>query len=200
MNYVAHLFLARPSDEHRIGSLLADFTVGTLDTLRMRYGNKIVEGIAHHRAVDRFTDTHPEVVKAVNAMTDRFGLYSSIIVDVVYDHFLLKHWSRFTDQPTDQFFNAVYQTLSRMDLDYPEKYKSAVRGMLERRWLSSYIQLESVSYALKRIGTRFSRPTPLDDTLAGLKENYQLLDETFLAFFPALISYSESIMESCGKG
>jgi hypothetical protein len=27
MNYVAHLFLAKPSDEHRIGSLLADFAL-----------------------------------------------------------------------------------------------------------------------------------------------------------------------------
>ena len=41
MNYVAHLFLAEPSDEHRIGSLLADFTVGTIATMRSRYEDQI---------------------------------------------------------------------------------------------------------------------------------------------------------------
>jgi acyl carrier protein phosphodiesterase len=199
MNYVAHLFLAKPSDEHRIGSLLADFTVGTLDLLRTRYSDKIVEGIEHHRAVDHFTDTHVEVSRAIEALKDRFGLYASIIVDVVYDHFLLKHWHCFTEISTDQFFDAVYRSLARRDWTYPKRYIQVIDRLIERRWLASYIDIDTVSFALKRVGMRFSKPTPLDDTFDGIQDNYSLLNDTFLAFFPDLLAFSRTITEPTGQ-
>lgn len=196
MNYVAHLFLAKPNDAHRIGSLLADFTVGTLASLGTKYNSEVVAGIAHHRAVDKFTDCHAHVAKAVDSLAHRFGLYSGIIVDVVYDHFLLKHWHRFSDVPIEQFFDSVYLSLSQVDETYPEKFIQVVDGIIERRWLSSYIDLESVCYALKRIGMRFSRPTPLFDTRDGITESYGVLDESFRTFFPELTEYSKTIIGS----
>ena len=196
MNYVAHLFLAEPSDEHRIGSLLADFTVGTLDALRTKYSETIVAGIEHHRAVDRFTDTHRDVERALDGLKDRFGLYAGIVTDVVFDHFLLKHWRRFSDVPTEVFFDAVYKSLDRWEWPYPERYTRVVTGIIEKRWLSSYIDLHSVSYALKRVGMRFPRPTPLVDTYDAISENYALLDDTFLSFFPELTAFSMAMTKS----
>ena len=192
MNYVAHLFLADPTDEHRIGSLLADFTVGTLDSLKRKYGEEITVGIAHHRAIDRFTDSHPVVIRAVDALTECFGLYSGIIVDVVFDHFLLIGWHDYTDEPLDVFFDSVYLSLSRTDWEYPDKYKRALSGILQNRWLASYRDLDAVVYALKRIGMRFSKPTPLADTHDGIIQNYAMLQDAFTAFFPELIDFSNS--------
>ncbi len=193
MNYVAHLFLSPPTDEHRIGNLLADFTVGKLVSLEPKYGAKIVEGIAHHRSVDRFTDSHAAVIKAIEALTERFGLYAGILVDVVFDHFLLCNWHAYTDTPETLFFDDVYRSLSRTDWEYPERYTQVISSILKDRWLSSYRDLESVVYALKRIGMRFSKPTPLDDTREGIQDNYRLLGDTFNTFFPELIQYSETI-------
>jgi acyl carrier protein phosphodiesterase len=195
MNYVAHLYLAKSTDEHRIGSLLADFTVGPLDALRRKYSDDIVEGIAHHRAVDRFTDTHDDVARALDGVKHHFGLYSGIVVDVVYDHFLLKHWARYAEIPTERFFDTVYRSLARWEWPYPERYRRVVTRLIEHRWLASYSDLRMVSYALKKVGTRFSKPTPLDDTFPAIKENYRLLEETFLTFFPDLVTYAKALTE-----
>ncbi len=196
MNYVAHLFLAEPTDEHRIGSLLADFGVGPLDTVRKRYGAGIAAGVRHHREVDRFTDSHPIVGAAADCLKDDYGLYSAIIVDVVFDHFLLRHWGRFAPMPVHRFFDSVYRSLSRTDWEYPSRYKAAVSGMLEKRWLGSYIELEKVAFALKRIGARLSRPTPLSDTLPGIRHSYETLEACFLGFFPDLLGFSRSMLDA----
>lgn len=193
MNYVAHLFLAEPTDEHRIGNLLADFTSGTLATLQARYGDAIARGIKHHRWVDRFTDEHPRVRHSVDTLRNDFGIYGSIVVDVIYDHFLLRHWDLYADQSVDQFFDEIYRSLERTDWDYPDRYRVAVGRMLERRWLNTYYELENVAFALTRVGQRFSRPTPLADTLPGMQAHYRNLEADFLAFFPELIEYARSL-------
>ena len=59
MNHFCHLFLARPSVESRVGNLLGDFARG-LDTRSLP--EQVREGLEHHRAVDAFTDAHPEVL------------------------------------------------------------------------------------------------------------------------------------------
>ena len=199
MNYTAHLFLAEPTDEHRVGSLLADFTVGPLKILCKRYSADIVSGIAHHRTVDRFTDTHETVLSAVDALAPDFGLYASIVTDVAFDHFLLKHWRRYTDESADRFLDGVYRSLAAVSGDFPERFVQVVDGLVERRWLASYIDLESTAYALKRIGMRFSRPTPLADALPGLRRSYPTLERTFLTFFPDLLTYARdpALLKSC---
>ena len=199
MNYTAHLFLAEPTDEHRVGSLLADFTVGTLETLRERFSPDIVSGIAHHRAVDRYTDTHKTVIAAVDALTPDFGLYASIVADVAFDHFLLKHWQCYTDESSDRFLDCAYRSLAAVQGDFPKRFVQVIDGLVERRWLASYIDLESTAYALKRIGMRFSRPTPLADALPGLRRHYSTLETAFLTFFPDLHTYARTpeLLKSC---
>lgn len=196
MNYVAHLFLARPTDEHRIGSLLADFTVGKIESLRERYGEGIAAGILHHREVDRFTDTHPEVGRAMDALQEGYGLYASIMVDVVFDHFLLEHWQRFASLGMDEFFDEVYRSLAREDWEFPPRYSFVVQRMLEKRWLASYRHLDNVAFALRRVGERFNRPTPLDNALPGLHAQYRTLESCFLTFFPELMIFSVAYLES----
>lgn len=192
MNYVAHLFLANPTDEHRIGSLLADFSVGTMSRVRQRYGKRIAEGVRHHRAIDRYTDAHPSVVRAVEAIKGDFGLYSGIIVDVVFDHFLLRHWHRYSEQPPEQFFDEVYRSLARTDWSYPKRYALVVERMLEKRWLASYVHIENVGVALRRMSERLSRPSPLRNALPMIQASYQTLEACFLDFFPELMAFAKA--------
>ena len=193
MNYLAHLFLSEPSDERRIGSILADFTVGTIDALQKKYGAQIATGIKHHREVDRYTDSHPAVVNSTGALGSGYGPYSGIIVDVVFDHFLLKNWDRFSAVKENDFFNSVYSSLNRWDWEFPSRYQQVIGHMVEKQWLDTYRELPNVAYALKRIGERFPRKTPLDNALVGIRENYSTLEKDFLAFFPSLVKFSGTV-------
>ena len=194
MNYLAHLFLAAPDNEFRIGSLLADFTNGILKDLEKRFSERIALGIKHHREIDRYTDEHPAIHHSIELLEDDYGLYSGIIVDVVQDHFLLKHWSRFSTQSKDEFFDSIYRSLDCWDFNYPERYQVTVRRMIQLRWLDMYLDLEKVAFALSRIGERFERETPLGRTLPGLQKNYQELEADFLTFFPQLMQFSQKLL------
>ena len=58
MNYFAHLVLAQPTVESTVGNLLGDFARG-VD--RANLPTSIKAGLDNHRAVDRFTDSHPTI-------------------------------------------------------------------------------------------------------------------------------------------
>ena len=65
MNYLAHAALAQPQPQSLVGNLLGDFCKGVaIDTL----AQPIQAGLANHRAVDRFTDSHPLVREAIRTL------------------------------------------------------------------------------------------------------------------------------------
>ena len=195
MNYVAHLFLAEPSDESRIGSILADFGAGRIDDLRRKFGQEIAKGIQEHREIDRFTDTHEYVLNSINCLRPEQGIYSGIIVDVCYDHFLIKHWRKYSQQTVEDFLESAYRSLSRKGWDFPPRYRNVIGHMVQHKWLITYRDIDNVGYALSRIGTRFSRPTSLDWAIHAVKACYGVLEEDFLRFFPELIGFVENLRE-----
>jgi acyl carrier protein phosphodiesterase len=189
MNFLAHLFLAEPSDESRIGSVLADFTAGRIEDLCKKYGQKIARGIQQHREVDKFTDTHTIVLHSISCLQPKHGMFSGIIVDVCYDHFLLKHWSRFSHETLPDFIESVHTSLSRQDWEFPPRYQWVIPRMIKGWWLTSYRSLDGVNRALVGISYRFSRETTLTYAIESIQQCYQELEEDFLRFFPEIIAF-----------
>ena len=62
MNYLAHAWLARHSDDAILGGLLGDFMFGQSVLQEWRPSVRIE--IVRHRRIDRYTDDHPAVVEA----------------------------------------------------------------------------------------------------------------------------------------
>lgn len=195
MNFVAHLFLADPTDEARIGSVLADFTAGRIEDLQQRFGIAIAEGIRQHRAVDRFTDTHPTVLHSIACLEPEHGMFAGIIVDVVYDHFLLKHWTRFTTTPLSEFIETVHTSLRRDDWEFPPRYRYVIPRMVESHWFLSYGTIEGVAQALRLMNLRFERETSLSRAGESLQRCYQVLEDDFLRFFPELVAFARKYEE-----
>jgi acyl carrier protein phosphodiesterase len=189
MNFLAHLFLAEPSDESRIGSILADFTVGRIEDLREKYGHEIARGIQQHREVDTFTDTHQHVRHSISCLEPEHGMFSGIIVDVCYDHFLLQHWAAFSPEPLSRFIESVHRSLSRQDWEFPLRYQWVIPRLIEGQWLTSYHSLDGVNRALTGISYRFSRKTTLGHAVESIKTCYKELEDDFLMFFPEIIRF-----------
>lgn len=188
-NFLAHLFLAEPTDEFRIGTILADFTAGRIEDLRQRYGPEIARGIQQHRAIDRFTDTHPLVRHSITCLEPHHGAFSGIIVDVCYDHFLLNHWETFSTVSVVEFIDAVHHSLRRDDWEFPRSYKYVVLRLFGEQGLLSYRTLDGVQAALIRLSYRFSRETTLGHAIDTVKQCYGVLNDDFLSFFPELITF-----------
>ena len=96
MNFLAHIYLSGDNEELKIGNFIADSVKGKQ---YLEYPPGIIDGIVLHRAIDTFTDTHPIVSRSVERLFERYGHYSRVIVDILYDHFLAANWKDYSDIP-----------------------------------------------------------------------------------------------------
>ena len=189
MNYLAHLYFADDSTESQLGNLMADFVKGPLD--RRRYTPDILKGIENHRTIDRFTDTHAVVRESKRLVNRHRRRFAGIIVDVCYDYFLAKHWSRYSDIELPAFIERVYASLRRYRGALPGRMGMVLHYMIEQDWLSSYRTTAGIGRALDGISTRIKRSNTLRGGVEELERNYEAMEDHFLAFFPELIDHIE---------
>jgi len=193
MNYLAHAFLSRSSPDLLIGGLLGDFVKGR-ERLR-QYSPAVCAGIQLHRAIDRYTDAHAIVHASCALVSPARRRFAAILVDVFYDHFLARHWLRYTGQPLKDFTRQVYATLLPHRVIYPERLQRILPHMAADDWLASYAEIESVDAALHGIARRFqryARAAVLADGVQELLNHYAALEQHFIEFFPELHSFADS--------
>lgn len=183
MNYLAHLHLAQNNDAALVGNLLGDFVKGRLDP---RLDSHIHQGIKLHRAVDRFTDAHPIHQRSRQRMSARRRRYAGIIVDMAYDHFLARHWSRFRNDPLEAFAERVYAALYRYYAALTPRLRRMLPRMAQEDWLTAYRDLDSIGLALDQISLRLSRPSPLPGAVDEIRGAYRELETDFMQFLPEL--------------
>ena len=190
MNYLAHLYLSENSEESILGSIIADFVKGPLVD---QYNAEILTAIDTHRKVDAFTDAHEMVLQSKRLFSSKRRRFAGIIIDVVFDHFLAKNWSSYSELELDTFINRSYSILKRYRRLLPGDLKFAVPRMIEEDWLGSYRYLDAIGVTLdrisKRMERRFNRQNDLRGAIEEVRLNYDILRCNFESFFPELISY-----------
>lgn len=186
MNYLAHAWLARYSDDAILGAMLGDFVHGQQALLD--WPEPVRSEIVRHRAIDRFTDAHPAVVAARRRFGD-LRRYAGIALDVYFDHCLARDWARWDAGSLDAFSARVYRVLAARQRELPARLAALLPRMTAQDWLSAYHQRDSVDRALRGIATRLSRNGDrLVACLPVIRREQAALDATFAAFFPDLIA------------
>ena len=195
MNYLAHVYLARPDHEAMLGALLGDFVFGT--AALADWSPVVRREILVHRRVDRYTDDHPQVIQARSLFGEGRRRYAGIALDVYYDHCLARDWARYCDTPLDAFTASFYwYLLSRQD-ELPERLRRIAPLMASGDWLGSYRQRDSVDLAVTRIATRLSRNGDrLVACLEDLRRHEAEIAAGFELFFPQLAAYASSLRGS----
>ncbi|RFA26162.1 hypothetical protein CAI21_17690 [Alkalilimnicola ehrlichii] len=192
MNYLAHLYLGDNTDQALVGNLLGDFVKGRIDPAQ--WPPAMAQGILLHRLIDSFTDAHPIVIRSKSRFSSDRRRFAGIIVDVCYDHFLARHWHRFSAEPLPPFTARVYQALRHYHGYLPPRLRQIAPRMERENWLYSYRQFDTASFVLDRIAQRFKRPTPLQGAGQEAALHYEALEADFLAFFPDAICYARAKM------
>jgi len=180
------MFLSRNTPDSMLGNLLADFIKGNGED---KFPEEIVKGIRNHREVDLFTDSNNVVTlsrKLISTSRDRF---SSIIIDVVYDHFLSRNWDRYSNAGLDEFIGTVYENLSTRTVRIPQDAVFVIEKMTNEDWLRSYGTMEGMDKAFKRISKKLKRENNLSTAVEELELHYSDLNAHFLRFFPELITH-----------
>src|SRR6056300_851441 len=115
MNFLAHVFLSGADFDLAVGNLIADKIKGNNIN---HYPAAVQKGIVLHRAIDTFTDTHPNFKNCVSTLFPTYRHYSRVIVDMYFDHFLALHWDRFHAVPLVDFSADFYSKLTTTDLPF----------------------------------------------------------------------------------
>lgn len=149
---------------------------------------KYQRGIRQHLQIDAFTDSHPLVQQSIRRLGPDFRRYGGILTDMFYDHFLCRHWNRFSSQPLAEFTGEVYAAFKSHYADLPAGALPPLEGMRRWDWLGSYGDLDSLTDTLGRIGRRFRRPVHLAGAMPLMLREYENLQSDFDAFFPELIA------------
>ena len=194
MNYLAHLYLAGPTDASRIGNLLGDFVKGTPTSLEEDYPVEVIAGIVMHRKLDRFTDRHEQFLRARNLLAPERRRFAGIVVDIFFDHFLFRHWHEYSGQPLPLFIEAVHASLQRHPDWLSPKLASVAPRLRSENWLHNYGSPEGISRTLERIAQRSSRMAPIKDSIEDLLGKYNTFEETFLRFFPDARSFAATLL------
>lgn len=197
MNWLAHLYLARHSDEAMLGALLGDFAFGSSGL--ERFGAVEHLEILLHRRIDRFTDTHPEVAGLRALFPPAHRRYAGIALDVHFDHLLARDWTRWSAQdpagavPLDAFTARAYSILRERFDELPPRLQAIAPSMEAHDWLGSYRHRGSVDRAVARIATRLSRNGErLVACLGDLRRVEARVEQGFERFFPQLLAFVDA--------
>lgn len=190
MNYLFHLYLCDHSPEGFLGSLMGDFVKGRLDDT---YPNSIRRGIELHRRIDSFAHSNATVRRSLQRLDPSYRHYRGILVDIFYDHFLARNWSRHADLPLADFARRVYRALETHHPMLPPGLQRIAPRMIAHNWLESYRDLDTVDVVLGRIAARISRPNPLAGGIVELRRHYQGLEEDFTRFLPEAVACARSL-------
>jgi acyl carrier protein phosphodiesterase len=186
MNWLAHIFLAAPNVESRLGNLLGDLVKGAA---RKELNRELQRGIACHTAIDCFTDRHPIVAQSKVRITPPQRRFAGVIIDVLYDHLLIKNWAVYSEVSIDDFIDEVYADFGAYSA-IPMTTKDQIDRMIRDDLLRSYRDLAGVEAALRRISwrleRRIGRTFTLELAMSDIIEHYAALDRDFLIFFPEL--------------
>ena len=188
MNYLAHAWLAMQAaedaavrDDLIVGGMIGDSVKGLLPA---GLPDGLAAGVGLHRAIDTFAEADEYFRSSRLRLPAARRRVAGIVVDMVYDHFLARHWARFEAQPLEEFAQAVYALLGAREAELPPTFRAILPRMRARDWLSSYADAAILAEALDRMAQRLSRPELLQGSGVEVLQNYAGLEEDFLAFLP----------------
>lgn len=186
MNFLAHLHLAHLADSSLSGNLLADFVRGNPEKA---YPPEIVSGIFMHRRIDVLTDNLPEVKAARDWFRPETRRVAPITLDVMWDHFLSRHWATLSpEMPLSDFVHYAQAQVTAILPDSPPRFVNLNEYLWSERWLERYRDMDFIQRVLNGMASRRPRLDALRDSWQDLDAHYQNLEETFWSFYPRMMA------------
>ncbi|MCX7697324.1 MAG: acyl carrier protein phosphodiesterase [Bacteroidales bacterium] len=189
MNYLMHVFLSGNDPLIQIGNFVADHVKGS--RWNDFYPEKLMKGIFFHRQIDRFSDTHMAVKKAVELISPYFIHYSSVVVDIYFDHFLILYWDNYSKDDLKVFVQNFYRIIEENYSILPEKSKKISQKIIQTNWLMKPADLDGLKEIFVSLKKRTSFENKIELAPEKLVIHYHAIEGCFLQFMPDILHFAE---------
>jgi acyl carrier protein phosphodiesterase len=183
MNFLAHIFLSGENDQLKIGNFMADSIRGSS---YKKYPNEIKKGILLHRAIDSFTDTHPIYRQSKHRLHEKYGHYSGVIMDIFYDHYLAKNWSKYSNENLEDYAERFYQLIKEKHHLLTDRVKGMMPYMISNNWLVSYASLKGMEMIMTQMNHKTKNRVAMHEAMVELEEFNTQFEQEFFIFFEEL--------------
>lgn len=183
MNFLAHIYLSEGLPKVTIGNFIADqISRNKFD----HFHPEIIKGIHLHRHIDHFTDTHGIVKQSKKRLHQKYSHYSGVIVDILYDHFLAKNWTFYSEEPLHLYIDRFYDLLTDHHDILPQETQHLMPYMIRDNWLGSYNSIEGIGEILHQMNRRTKNRSKMNFAVLELEEFYGEFENEFTNFFAEL--------------
>ena len=190
MNFLAHLHLAHLADSSLSGNLLADFVRGNPQS---NFAPDVVDGIFMHRRIDVMTDNLPEVREAREWFRSETRRVAPITLDVMWDHFLSRHWAQLSpDFPLQAFVRYAHAQVEIILPESPPRFMNLNNYLWSEKWLERYRDMDFIQDVLNGMASRRPRLDALRDSWYDLDTHYDALEARFWQFYPRMMEQAKN--------
>ena len=187
MNFLAHIYLSGNNDFVKIGNFMAD---GIRGKKYLNFPDDVKKGILLHRQIDTFTDAHLIYRKSKHRLHNKYGHYSGVIMDILYDHFLAKNWNNYSNENLKDYAQNFYNLLLNNQLILTDKANKMLPYMIKNDWLTSYVTIAGIEKILFQMDYRTKHQANMQESIIELKEYYSEFENEFITFFEELMNFS----------
>jgi len=180
MNYLGHAYLSFDSPQILVGNMISDFVKGSD---KFMFSGNIQKGIALHREIDAYTDTHPATKKAMEVFRPNYRLYSAPIMDVLFDHFLANDKNVFDDTSLKRFSSNIYRQLENNSTYLPNRFLQMFTYMKAEDWLYNYKFNEGMRKTLYGLMRRASFIRESETAYLLFLQHHDHLNDCYQQFF-----------------
>jgi len=160
-----------------VGQFIADAVKGNDFNA---YTPNIRQGILLHRWVDSYTDTH-ELVKELRAeYRPKLGLYSGVLIDLVFDYFLAKDFQLHSGRELSEFQQFTFSVLNKHEEKFPERMKNYFFHMKDKEFMMKYAHPVGMAVIVRQMGIRI----PRGESLLAAGDFFEDYVEMASAYFP----------------
>lgn len=197
MNFLAHLHLSPGGGLVRVGNFMAD---GVKGRDWAAYPPELAHGIRLHRAIDQFTDAHPEVRAFRRHFSPTLRHFSAVAQDVLFDHYLAARWEELgSGTPLAHFAQTCYAELMEAREFLPDRTQRMTEALVRENWLEAYASEDGTHGILVQMSRRTLPGNGLDRTMEHFSPHRTALEVHFDRFWPELVDFVTAYSAAPGE-
>jgi acyl carrier protein phosphodiesterase len=108
-------------------------------------------------------------------------------MDILYDHFLAKNWSKYSDEKLENYADNFYKLLEGNKNILTDRIISMMPYMIARNWFVSYATISGMKMILFQMDYKTKHRVNMQEAIVELQDFYVEFESEFFLFFEELI-------------